>query len=51
MLGGLVLGLLESFGPHFYGGQWRAVFPLGFLFLSLTSHPTGIPGERISEGI
>ena len=31
MLGGLALGLLESFGTNFFGGEWRDVFAFGFL--------------------
>ena len=51
MLGGLVLGLLESFGTHFFGGEWRDVFAFGFLILFLTFRPTGILGERVSERV
>lgn len=51
MLGGLVLGLLESFGTHFFGGEWRDVFAFGFLILFLTFRPTGILGERVTERV
>jgi len=51
MLGGLVLGLLESFGTHFVGGEWRDVFAFGFLILFLTFRPTGILGERVVERV
>lgn len=51
MLGGLVLGLLESFGTHFFGGQWRDVFAFGFLILFLTFRPTGILGARVTERV
>jgi branched-chain amino acid transport system permease protein len=51
MLGGLVLGLLESFGTHFVGGQWRDVFAFGFLILFLTVRPTGLLGERVTERV
>ncbi len=51
MLGGLVLGLLESFGTHFLGGQWRDVFAFGFLILFLVFKPTGILGERVVERV
>jgi branched-chain amino acid transport system permease protein len=49
MLGGLTLGLLESFGTHYAGGQWRDVFAFGFLILFLTIRPTGILGARVTE--
>jgi branched-chain amino acid transport system permease protein len=51
MLGGLVLGLLESFGTHWLGGQWRDVFAFGFLILLLTVRPTGLLGERVTERV
>ncbi|MFI0452726.1 branched-chain amino acid ABC transporter permease [Actinomadura sp. 6N118] len=51
MLGGLVLGLLESFGTHWLGGEWRDVFAFGFLILFLTIRPTGLLGERVTERV
>lgn len=51
MLGGLVLGLLESFGTHLFGGEWRDVFAFGFLILFLALRPTGILGERVTERV
>ncbi|GAA0713720.1 branched-chain amino acid ABC transporter permease [Dactylosporangium roseum] len=51
MLGGLCLGLLESFGTAWLGGQWRDVFAFGFLILLLTLRPTGILGERVTERV
>jgi branched-chain amino acid transport system permease protein len=51
MLGGLVLGMLESFGTHWVGGQWRDVFAFGFLILFLTVRPTGLLGERVTERV
>ncbi|MGY0236320.1 branched-chain amino acid ABC transporter permease [Longispora urticae] len=49
MLGGLALGLLESFGTQLTGGQWRDVFAFAFLILLLTVRPTGILGEKLGE--
>ena len=51
MLGGLVLGLLESFGTDWLGGEWRDVFAFGFLILFLTVRPTGLLGERVTERV
>ncbi|MFI2372820.1 branched-chain amino acid ABC transporter permease [Streptomyces sp. NPDC018833] len=51
MLGGLVLGLLESFGTDWLGGQWRDVFAFGFLILFLTVRPTGLLGDRVTERV
>jgi branched-chain amino acid transport system permease protein len=51
MLGGLLLGLLEAFGTHWVGGEWRDVFAFGFLILFLTVRPTGLLGERVTERV
>lgn len=51
MLGGLTLGLLESFGTSWLGGEWRDVFAFAFLILFLTVRPTGILGERVTERV
>ena len=51
MLGGLALGLLESFGTSWLGGEWRDVFAFGFLILFLVVRPTGILGERVTERV
>jgi branched-chain amino acid transport system permease protein len=51
VLGGIVLGLLESFGVAFLGSQWRDVFAFGFLILFLTVRPTGLLGERVTERV
>ncbi|MET7968326.1 branched-chain amino acid ABC transporter permease [Micromonospora sp. NPDC005305] len=51
MLGGLALGLLESIGTAWIGGQWRDVFAFSFLIIFLTLRPTGILGERVTERV
>jgi branched-chain amino acid transport system permease protein len=51
MLGGLTLGMLESFGTAWLGGEWRDVFAFAFLILFLTVRPTGILGERVTERV
>lgn len=51
MLGGLLLGLLESFGTWWLGGEWRDVFAFAFLILFLTVRPTGLLGERVTERV
>lgn len=51
MLGGLVLGLLESFSTDWFGGEWRDVFAFGFLILFLTVRPTGLLGTRVTERV
>jgi branched-chain amino acid transport system permease protein len=51
MLGGLLLGLLESFGTQipFIGTEWKDVFSFGILILLLVFKPTGIMGKTEIE--
>jgi branched-chain amino acid transport system permease protein len=51
MLGGLLLGLLESFGTQipFIGTEWKDVFSFGILILLLVLKPTGILGKTEIE--
>lgn len=49
MLGGILLGLLESFGTSIFGGEWRDVFSFACLILFLSLRPTGILGVRVVE--
>ncbi|NYD40228.1 branched-chain amino acid ABC transporter permease [Nocardioides panaciterrulae] len=51
MLGGLLLGLLESFGTQWLGGEWRDVFTFAVLILLLSVRPTGLLGERVTERV
>lgn len=53
MLGGLLLGLLESFGSSlpFVGSEWRDVFVFGALILFLVFKPTGILGRSVVERV
>ena len=51
MLGGLLLGLLESFGTQlsFIGSAWKDVFSFSILILILIFKPTGLLGKKQSE--
>lgn len=51
MLGGLLLGLLESYGTQipFIGTEWKDVFSFGILILLLVFKPTGIMGKTEIE--
>lgn len=51
MLGGLLLGLLESFGTQipFIGSAWKDVFSFIILILILVFRPTGLLGKKESE--
>ncbi|HOS70274.1 MAG TPA: branched-chain amino acid ABC transporter permease [Bacillota bacterium] len=51
MLGGVLLGLLESFGTQipFVGSEWKDVFSFSILILILIFKPTGLLGKKESE--
>ncbi|KLU65616.1 high-affinity branched-chain amino acid transport system permease protein LivH [Desulfosporosinus acididurans] len=51
MLGGLILGLLETAGTQlpFVGSAWKDVFTFGILILLLVTKPTGILGKSEIE--
>jgi len=51
MLGGLVLGLLESFGTQIpgIGSEWKDVFSFAVLILVLVFKPTGLLGQSEQE--
>jgi branched-chain amino acid transport system permease protein len=45
LIGGLVLGLLESFGALAFGSQWSASVGFAIMLLILVVKPTGIAGR------
>lgn len=49
MLGGLILGFLETFGTYTVGGEWKDVFAFIILIVLLVFKPTGILGEKVTE--
>lgn len=51
MLGGLILGLLESFGTQLpgIGSEWKDVFSFAILILVLVLKPTGLLGKSEQE--
>ena len=42
-----LLGILETFGARYLGGQWQNVFAFAVLILVLVFRPTGLLGERV----
>lgn len=48
-VGGIVLGLLETFGSFYLGGQWKDVFSFIILIAVLLFKPTGLLGEKVAE--
>ena len=51
MLGGLLLGLAESFGAGFIGAQWRDVIAFAVLITVLVFRPGGLLGEQLPEKV
>jgi branched-chain amino acid transport system permease protein len=49
MLGGILLGVVESLGAVYLGSQWKDVIAYALLALILIVRPTGILGERVAE--
>jgi branched-chain amino acid transport system permease protein len=49
MLGGLVLGVVESLGAGYISPQWKDVIAYVLLILVLVVRPTGLLGERVAE--
>jgi branched-chain amino acid transport system permease protein len=47
MLGGLVLGLIQSYSVPCFGARWSTVVVFVVLVLVLMIRPTGILGERV----
>ncbi|MGG1399090.1 branched-chain amino acid ABC transporter permease [Bacillus salipaludis] len=51
MLGGLLLGIVETIGTVYVGSAWKDVFAFGILILLLVFKPTGILGENEVERV
>jgi branched-chain amino acid transport system permease protein len=57
MLGGLLLGIVESLGAGylgqltggFLGSHYQDIFAFAVLILVLTLRPSGLLGERVSD--
>jgi branched-chain amino acid transport system permease protein len=49
LLGGLVLGVAESWGSSIIGSEWRDVIAFVLLVLILLVRPTGILGESLGK--
>jgi branched-chain amino acid transport system permease protein len=46
LVGGLIIGLIESYGAMITGSQWQGVFTFAGLLLILLVRPRGLIGER-----
>ncbi|EKF23735.1 branched-chain amino acid transport system / permease component family protein [Mycolicibacterium hassiacum DSM 44199] len=49
LLGGLLLGVIESYGQQLFGVQWRDVVAFVLLVAVLFFRPTGILGESLGK--
>lgn len=49
MIGGLLLGMIETVGTFALGGSWKDVLAFSILILILVLKPTGIMGEKVME--
>ena len=46
LVGGLALGLLESFGAIVFGSQWSMTVGFALMILVLVLRPSGIAGRK-----
>ncbi len=51
MLGGYVLGILETLAAGYISAAWKDVFAFSILILVLVIRPTGILGEQVVEKV
>lgn len=51
MLGGFLIGIIESMATWKFGGQWSNVTVFAILILALVFRPSGLLGERIPEKV
>jgi len=49
MLGGMLLGIIETLGSGYISPQWKDVIAYVILILILIFRPTGLLGERLAE--
>jgi branched-chain amino acid transport system permease protein len=49
MLGGMLLGTIETLGAGYLSPQWKDVIAYAILILILVFRPTGLLGERVAE--
>ena len=49
LVGGLLLGLLETYGATVLGGEWKDVFAFAVLVAVLMFRPTGLLGESVAK--
>jgi branched-chain amino acid transport system permease protein len=51
ILGGIAIGLVETFGATYLSSAYRDAFPFIFLILFLIFRPLGLFGEKVSQKV
>jgi branched-chain amino acid transport system permease protein len=51
MLGGLLIGLVESFAIGYVGGQWSDIVIFGLFIMFMVFRPTGLLGSRAIQKV
>ena len=51
MLGGLIIGLVESFAIGYVGGQWSDIVIFGLFIMFMIFRPTGLLGSRAIQKV
>jgi branched-chain amino acid transport system permease protein len=51
MLGGLLIGLFQSFSTGYVGGQWAEIVVFGILIGFLIIRPNGLLGSRAIQKV
>lgn len=51
MLGGMLLGIIETLASGYISPQWKDVIAYGILIVILIFRPTGLLGERVAEKV
>jgi branched-chain amino acid transport system permease protein len=51
MVGGLLLGVVESLGSAYFSTAWKDALAFFVLILVLIVRPTGLLGERVAEKV
>jgi branched-chain amino acid transport system permease protein len=49
MVGGFIIGILETFGAAYISGQWKDAIAFVILITVIVVRPTGLLGERVAE--
>jgi branched-chain amino acid transport system permease protein len=49
MVGGFIIGLLETFGAAYISGAWKDAIAFVILIMVIVARPTGLLGERTAE--